>query len=155
MNHHELLQIIPTDQIEDVFSCYGCELDAEFLGFTEVYKNLAAIIPHHFAIIDFGCYCAAQAFYFTDHARYIGVDVYKGKRFDTKNSIHLTLSIQRFIKEHSLVLPKDRVFAISSYVPDTEANALIRATYPNLFVYYPSLHSPCKPKYKKSSITKE
>jgi hypothetical protein len=50
------------------------------------------------------------------------------------------MSIEEFIKMElpMLHLDKTRCFAISSYVPDDEANKLIRETFPNLIVFYPS-----------------
>lgn len=138
MEIHKLFSRISLTQISEVLGQERCELDNEFLGFTEIYERLAEIIPKHFTVVDLGCYCAAQAYFFEDHAFYYGVDVFEGKRFRTPNTVHFTKSIQHFIAENLIDLDPDETFAICSYVPDREAQRMVREAFPNLFVYYPS-----------------
>lgn len=50
-----LYDMLPPDQIERVMMKQDCDIDATFLGFIEVYRALASIIPHHWTVIDLGC----------------------------------------------------------------------------------------------------
>jgi hypothetical protein len=139
----DILNYIPKEEVERLFKKnyrMAGNLCEEFMGFTRVYKNLLPIIPKHFTIIDFGCCYGAQCYYFKDYNLYIGVDTLEEERFKTDNTIHYRMTIQEFIKMElpMLHLDKTRCFAISSYVPDDEANQLIRETFPNLMVFYPS-----------------
>lgn len=137
MKRNELLNEISQEQIDSVLNQYYCELDYEFLGFIEIYKNLAQIIQNHFTIIDLGCYCAAQAFYFKKHRLYVGVDTIDLKRFSTENTIHYQKSIQDFILDDVKNFNLEETFAICSYVPDYDGRKLVRETFENLFVFYP------------------
>jgi hypothetical protein len=92
------------------------------------------MIPQHWTVIDFGCYVAAQAWYFKDHSRYIGVDVNRLKRFRFGNTTHLRMPISEAIPK--LKLDLQETFAICNYVPSPEVD-LVRKTFPNLYVYYP------------------
>ena len=134
---HELFKLIPNNQTRWVFSQKDCELEHDFLGFTEFYKHLSFIIPTHFTIVDLGCGYAPQSFYFTKHKQYIGVDVFEGERFFALNTRHYTKTIQDYVRTDISKLDLCEVFAICSYVPDEEAKELVRNTFPNLFVYYP------------------
>ena len=118
-----------------------CELDAECLGCVEVYKNLSRIIPKGSIVIDFGCYLAAQSYFFARHKMYIGVDVVSMRRFTPQNSVHYTMSIQNFIQIEVPKLFEEydelKLCAICSYVPDFQATEMVRKTFPNVFCYYP------------------
>ena len=142
---HELLerQVIPAEEFNRVTGCYDCEYDWEFLGFTDIYKSLVAIIPKHYTIADMGCYCAAQAYYFIGHRQYIGVDVYEGERFKPANAVHYVKTIQRFIAEDAKNIDLKTCFAICSYIPDSDAVEKVRRTFDNLFVYYPAGITEC------------
>lgn len=139
MKHHELISIIPKEQLDAVFAYETCDIDVEFLGFTEFYKHLAEVIPKNLTIIDLGCAYAAQAYYFRDHEQYIGVEADPCVQFHTENTTHYHMSIQSFISDElpKLNLNLETVFAICNYVPDFEAQALVRETFPNVFNYYP------------------
>ena len=72
----ELFRIIPKEEIKKVFSgTAAAELDHTFLAFEEVYKSVLNFVPKGKTIIDLGCAYAPQAYYFTEYAKYIGVDV--------------------------------------------------------------------------------
>jgi hypothetical protein len=133
-----LWDLIPEVELKRILSQDQCELDFDFLGFTDVYIALAQIIPLHFTVIDFGCYLAAQCYCFSEHKKYIGVDVVNMKRFSLKNTEHFTMPIQHFIETHKDDCPLDTTFAICSYVPDFNASELVRNTYKNVFSYYPA-----------------
>lgn len=138
---HELLSTIPFSQFSHLASQERCEIDFEFLGFTEQYKMLSSVIPKDFTIVDLGCYMAFQSHYFKDHKQYIGVDVCELERYKTSNSTHFTMSIQEFIISvlPTLNLDLGKTFAICNYVPDTEATSFARKTFSNIFCFYPDL----------------
>lgn len=140
MKYDELISVIPKEQLNAVFNSEYCDIDAEFLGFTHTYKQLASIIPKHFTVIDLGCAYAAQCYYFAKHKRYIGVDAYPLVQFHTDNTSHYHMSIQKFISDElpKMELDMKRAFAICSYVPDFEAQKLVRSTFPNVFNFYPA-----------------
>lgn len=137
----ELRSLIPDDEYHEVMSQDMCELDSEFLGFVDVYKNLSRIIPKGSIVIDFGCYPAAQSYFFARHKMYIGVDVVSMRRFTPPNSVHYTMSIQNFIQIEVPKLFEEydelKLCAICSYVPDFQATEMVRKTFPNVFCYYP------------------
>lgn len=156
----ELYTLIPKEKIDRIFEkseTASTELDYTFLGFEDVYKAVTLFVPKDRIIIDFGCGYAFQSWYFKDYRKYIGVDVSPvGKDvldiLETGNSEFYHMRIQDFIRNH---VRKDRygfcdiklenmecqtvenVFAICSYVPDTEAQRLVRETFPHCLVYYP------------------
>lgn len=134
--------LIPDEEMKEILSQDECELQPDFLGFVNVYEPLSNLIPEHKIVIDFGCYLAAQSYFFSEHKAYIGVDSVNMKRFAPENAIHFEMSIQDFI---AIELPAlleihdiNDFCAICSYVNDFEATKLVRETFPNVFCYYPS-----------------
>ena len=99
----ELRSLIPDDEYHEVMSQDMCELDSEFLGFVDVYKNLSRIIPKGSIVIDFGCYLAAQSNLFVRDKVYIGVDVVSMRRYTPPNSEHNTMSIKNYIKKEETI----------------------------------------------------
>ena len=139
MEYHELTKCFPRADFDRVFSWERCDIDAEFLGFTDQYKALASIIPKNRIIFDFGCAYAPQCYYFKDHKKYIGVEVDNCEQFKMDNTEHYHMSIQKFIAEE---LPKFDIehtpcFAICNYVPDEKAVELVRKTFKDVFAFYP------------------
>lgn len=134
--------MIPDEEMKEILSQEECELQPDFLGFVNVYEPLSDLIPEHKIVIDFGCYLAAQSYFFSEHKAYIGVDSVSMKRFAPENAIHFEMSIQDFIaKELPGLLEEHDIgefCAICSYVNDFEATKLVRETFPNVFCYYPS-----------------
>lgn len=134
--------LIPKEEMTEILSQEMCELQPDFLGFVNVYEPLSNLIPEHKIVIDFGCYLAAQSYFFQDHKAYIGVDCVNMKRFTPENALHYEMSIQEFIANELPILLEnhdiDDFCAICSYVPDREATKLVRETFPNVFCYYPS-----------------
>lgn len=134
--------LIPDEEMKGILSQDECELQPDFLGFVNVYEPLSNLIPEHKIVIDFGCYLAAQSYFFNEHKAYIGVDPTKMKRFAPPNAAHFEMTAQFFIRH---VLPEflkeysiGDFCAICSYVNDFEATKLVRETFPNVFCYYPS-----------------
>lgn len=144
----ELYNLIPKEKLKRIFGkskTVGAECDHTFLGFEDVYKAVTMFVPKDKVIIDLGCAYAFQAWYFRDYRRYIGVDngsydaLETLKEFEMVGADFYYTSIQRFIQG---VLPTlgyttDEVFAICSYVPDEEAQKMVRETFKNCLVYYP------------------
>ena len=156
----ELYRLIPKEKIDRVFQVSETaksELDCTFLGFENVYKAVTLFVPKNRIIIDFGCGYAFQSWYFKDYRKYIAVDECTACAdvldiLETGNSEFYHMRIQDFIENH---VRKDRygfcdiklknmdwqsvenVFAICSYVPDTDAQRLVRETFPHCLVYYP------------------
>jgi len=116
-----------------------CDIDGEFLGFTEIYKNLAEIIPKERIIIDLGCAYAPQAVYFTEHKKYIGVDVSDCPKVKTNNSEYYIMKIQDFIEKELPKIKDENLFAICSYVPPWHGDneKLVRENFRHCFIYYP------------------
>lgn len=138
----ELYKIIPIKELDRVFKgSASAELDHTFLCFEDIYKSLSAVIPKHWTILDIGCAYAAQAYYFTEHKKYIGVcpNIVGDEfiHFQTDNMEFYELTAQEYIPKYIETLDVERTFAICSYVPDKEAQSLVRECFPNCFVYYP------------------
>ena len=141
MANEALLKIISPDELREVLSQDMCELEPDFLGFVDKYYALSKIIPREATIIDFGCYLAAQSYFFKDHKAYIGVDVVREmRRFQPPNATHYCGSIQDFLRESipSIYDPENfRYFAICNYVPDRTASRMVRERFRNCFCFYP------------------
>jgi hypothetical protein len=134
--------LLPQDQLDRVFGQDMCDIDPEFLGFTDIYFALAGVIPKHWTIVDLGCAYAPQAFIFKDHKAYIGVDAGEGReRFSADNTTHCEMKISDFCAKHAGQLDQKTTFAICSYVPTwygDNPRELARANFENVFTYYPS-----------------
>ena len=134
-----LLKLIPTTQQEAVFGQEMCDIDAEFLGFMEVYESLAKLIPKHWTVIDLGCAYAPQCYYFANHKEYIGVDIADCIRFSTPNTVHFKESIEEFVTKRAKKFDPEKTFAICSYVPPwgNDNMKIVRENFKNVFTYYP------------------
>lgn len=134
-------------QIDRVLASGSGDIDAEFLGFTDIYQHLSQVIPKHFTVVDLGCAYAPQAFYFRNHRAYIGVDLpmpeHPIERFSFKNSRFYLMPIKDYIAVE-VVLNKefdlDTAFAICSYVPSWvgDNSEMVRRAFKNCFVFYPA-----------------
>lgn len=147
---------IPPEQ-RDKFLDPCCEIEPDFLCFEENYVPVAEIVPKNYRIIDLGCYMAAQAFLFQDHAAYVGVDCfdiqtgkkhdgyYPPRRFSTDNSIMFYTTIQEFIRKFDLLgWNKDECYVICSGVPDFEATMAAVSFFTNIACFYPGRESVIK-----------
>lgn len=137
----QLMRTIPREQCLRVFDSEMCDISPEFLGFVHIYDALAKVIPEEWTIVDLGCAYAPQAFLFTRHERYIGVDILTPieNRFSAGNTEHHFCSIRDWISRNQEIVRSRCVFAICSYVPNWEGDngALVRGAFRNCFVYYP------------------
>lgn len=121
----KILSEIDKTQLNKIFSYPEMELEPDFLGFLEVYQELAKKIPKRFAVVDLGCNHAFQAWLFREHVLYVGVDngITSEYRLWTDNANHLDMSIQDFFKKYPY-RNNPFIFYICSYVPDIEARKL-------------------------------
>jgi hypothetical protein len=135
-----ILHLMPEDQLERVFNVAMCDIAPEFLGFTDIYQHLAAIIPLHWTIVDLGCAYAPQAWLFKDHKAYVGVTLTEIERFHAPNTTHYTMPIREFLQMHLPKFDQDTTFAICSYVPPwhDDNRKLAREAFKNVFTYYPA-----------------
>jgi len=129
-----LLRLIPPRLLQEMLVQDTCELEEDFLGFMEPYDAVSRFLPEKYEVIDFGCYMAAQSFFFQNHRRYVGVDVYDEKlqRFSTKNSFMISGKIQEVLNW----FPTSS-YAICSAVPDFDAVELVKERFPNHCITYP------------------
>lgn len=140
-----ILKSIGKDEVRRLFSYAECEVEPDFLGFLDNYKDIPEKLPHDFTIIDIGCYMAFQADYFKEYKHYIGVepDVPNEYRLKQHNAEYYEQSAQRFVVD---TLPKlidngldlQKTFAICSAVPDKEARKLVCDIFPYHRVAYPA-----------------
>lgn len=118
-----------------------CDIDGDFMGFTDIYYHLSKIIPKDRIIIDLGCAYATQAVYFKNHKKYIGVDLpdFGSPKVQTHNSEYFLMTIRKFIEQELPKLKGENMFAICSYVPPwhDDNEKLVRENFEHLFVYYP------------------
>ena len=137
---HRLRNLIPKEELYRKLSQDGCELEEDFLGFLNTYEAVSRFVTTNMVVIDFGCYMAAQAYFFHNHRAYIGVDFYELgefshlERFETPNSIMLIQSIQEAVR----ILPS-KYYAVCSAVNDASARKIISRKYPNHCIRYPNL----------------
>lgn len=136
-----LSELIPADEQIRILSQYRCELEPDFLGFVDKYYALSMIIPKEATVIDFGCYLAAQSYFFKDHKAYISVDkVTDMQRFQPSNATHYYCRIQNFLTDDCPVPYQSNnleYFAICNYIPDPEACRMVRERFQNCFCFYP------------------
>lgn len=140
----ELAKLIPAEELNQKLS-YGCsELELDFLCFDECYRAVSELLTHDFTVVDLGCYQAAQCYYFTDFAKYIGVDCYDQRymwdhipplRFSTPNTRHVAETIQRYLGEE--VWNNDNTYFIMSAVPNKECKYLMQRYADNYLWWYP------------------
>jgi len=139
MIENNIIELLPKEQIEKVFDQKDCDIDYDFLGFTEIYKSLSEIIPKHFTIVDLGCAYNPQCFYFTEHKKYVAVDVSDCVKFQSDNCEIYEKRIEDFISQDLNKFDLEETFAICSYVPSWggDNGEMVRKAFKNCFVYYP------------------
>lgn len=140
----ELAKLIPPEELQEKLSCRNTELELDFLCFDSCYKAVSEVLPHEFTVVDLGCYQAAQCYYFTDFAEYIGVDcfdqTYTGEwipplRFVAHNAKHYVETIQRYLIHHMGNYSKS--YCIMSAVPNEECKNWMDRYTDNYLWWYP------------------
>ena len=127
------------EELKRVSNQEMCDIDSSFLGFVDTYYHLSKIIHKDWVVVDLGCAYAPQGYYFRNHTEYIGVNPEIRERFTFKNTKHLDMTIQEFMKEYKDKLNFNKTFAIMNYVPpwhDLDYKE-VRSFFPNLYCFYP------------------
>lgn len=155
MPDKRLIDLIPHDILKAALNHPYCELEPDHLCFEFVYRAVADNVPKDFTVLDLGCYMAAQAYLFTEHRLYVGVDnsefiafnhdwYVPPPRFSTKNSVHYTMSITDFLDwcSNAAFLDPERTYVVASYVPGFYDAGFLGGRYPNHAIIYPG-HPEC------------
>ena len=144
---------IPDEQYVRVMYQTYCEINPDFLGFIQPYEIVSEMLPKEWTVIDLGCNAAAQCFFFSEHAGYVGVDLLRNKeadpedimsgicdstlRFESGNTTHYELDIKSFLTEHGDITEKPKTLALCVHVPDNEAAAFADEKLSNILIYDP------------------
>lgn len=139
-----ILASIGKEEAKRLFAYDECEVERDYLGFLENYKDLSEILPKDFTVIDIGCYMAFQADYYKNFKHYIGVEPWVPLEFRLRqpNAEYYKQTAQQFIAE---TLPKligagldlNKTFAVCSAVPDEEAKKLVTEAFKYYRIAYP------------------
>lgn len=133
-----LIKSIGSNEIKRLFTYEEAEVDCEFLGFLDNYKDIPSIVPLDFTIIDVGCYMAFQADYFKHYKSYIGIEPFVPVEFRLKqtNAKYFLQTMQDFIK-NPCGFNIDKSFVICSAVPDFSVKKIIVENFPYFRIAYP------------------
>ena len=149
----KLFEIIPKIEVKRKLDYGDSELGIDFMGFEQNYFPIAEVVPHDWTIVDLGCYQAAQCYLFRDYRAYIGVDCFEQDanddyvpplRFQTKNTTHLIMTIQKFISEQLGNYDLDHTYFIASAVPDFRATQEAFKSVKHCCVVYPGERTKIK-----------
>lgn len=132
-------------EVRRCLACPDSELDTDFLGFLDDYRDLAGRLPRGMTVVDLGCNQAIQAVYFEDRP-YIGVDtIPKGLRYQAKAVTHVRGTIQDFCTQ-STGRPRFDIadsFAFCCNVPDHDGVwDMVRKTFRYYRISYPYTDTP-------------
>ena len=144
---------IPDEQYVRVMYQPYCEINPDFLGFIRPYEIISEVLPKDWTVIDLGCNAAAQCFFFSKHARYVGVDLLRNReadpedimagiydstlRFESPNTEHYESDIKDFLTEHEEITEKAKTIALCIHVPDKEATAFAEEKLSDVLIYDP------------------
>jgi hypothetical protein len=109
------------------------DIEPEFMGFVTYYAALASVISTARTIYDFGCAYAPQAWYFRNHAKYVGINPGKHAVLELPNTEYHWMSGQEFLKTFE---PHEDSFAIINYVPDFALATLVKSSFRDCFSFY-------------------
>lgn len=135
-----LREIIPRAELARLLRQDYCELEPDFLCFEPAYQATAKFVPKDYIIVDCGCYLALQAYLFTGHRCYIGIDCLEQEpqfqnmeRAKTANSLMLYARMQDLLPS---LWQGSNLYVMAVAVPDTEVQEAVRRL-PNHFLWYP------------------
>ena len=128
----DLLDLVPYEDRIDLTCQKGIErLSPNFLCCEENYIPIANNVPKDFAIVDFGCYLAAQSYLFQGQ-KYIGIDTFDNKanykegeeipkRFERNGATQIS-SINDFIEKNLPELDLSKTYFVFSgnFIPEEE-----------------------------------
>ena len=146
----EYRRLCEDDEVKRVLKTPDCELDIEFLGFIDDYRDLAGKLPDSITrIVDLGCYAGIQSVYFEDK-EYYGIDgVDTEYRYQGKNTYHYKATIQDYCKwvRNAQVVNRDyksiteNMFAFCCNVPNNAGEwDCVRDTFRYYRITYPMEH---------------
>lgn len=138
-----LISLIPQEEFERLKGTLG-EMCGEFMGFCDTYYHLSQIIPKDWTVIDFGAANNPQAYFFTEHKKFIAVNPPTGNKEDSgmfcpSNCEIYRMTTGQFLKK--VKYPKEKVFAICNYVPNwygERSMNLVHKHFQNCYTFYPS-----------------
>ena len=146
-------ELIPRNEYYRVMRSGDTDLSRDFMCFEENYIPLVPFIPNDWVVVDLGCYQAAQAYFFTEKGGYVGVDIYDGVRkrgykpplrFKPQNAVHVTETIQQFVREHLCYFDLDKTYFIMSGVKDFDATREAFAKVKHAYRAYPGTEPAAK-----------
>lgn len=147
-----LREIIPRAELTRLLRQDYCELEPDFLCFEPAYQAAAEFVPKDYIIVDFGCYLALQAYLFTRHRCYIGIDCLEQdsrfqnlERAKTANSLMLCARVQDLLPS---LWHGSNLYVMAVAVPDIEVQEAVRRM-PNHFLWYPGKPADVQGVYAK------
>jgi hypothetical protein len=135
-----LLERIPKNELDRVLNQENADIEPEFLGFVGTYHLLSQLIPPDWAVYDFGCAYAPQAYFFEKHTLYVAVDddgLYRMERFSVPNMIFYGMRIEDWLLLHSNTVNPEKSFAICNYVGREENKQVMASVFKNCYTFYP------------------
>lgn len=142
MNHDKLSMKLWRDitgseyraQAEKIMDKYSGDIGPGFLAFVGVYKGLSLSIGEDYTVYDFGCAYNFQNWYFRRHKKYIAINPGDSDMMVFGN----TEVVRSTIQEYLPIKVDKKSFAICSAVPAFEHYHLIKESFNNMFIWYPS-----------------
>lgn len=120
------------------------DIHPEFSCFADTYYHLSQIIPKDYIVIDFGAAYNSQAYFFTNHKKFIAVNPPSvpgnNGMFKPFNCEIYRLTTGEFLKTYGN-FPDEKVFAICNYVPNwhgEDSIDLVHKNFRNVYTFYPS-----------------
>ena len=118
------------------------EICPSFSCFADTYWHLSQLIPKEYTVIDFGAGYNAQAYFFTNHEKFIAVNPYSpagdNGMFRPWNCEIYRMTTGEFLQK--VQYPRDKVFAICNYVPNwhgEDSIDLVHKNFRNVYTFYP------------------
>ena len=136
-----LHSLIPKEEWERVSK--ETEIHPEFSCFADTYYHLSQVIPKDYTVIDFGAAYNAQAYFFTNHKKFIAVNPYSAAgdngMFKPENCEIYRMTTGEFLQK--VDYPKEKVFAICNFVPNwygENSIEFVHKNFQNVYTFYPS-----------------
>jgi hypothetical protein len=136
-----LLDRIPKNELDRVLNQDYADIEPEFLGFVGTYYALSKLIPLDWAVYDFGCSYAPQAYFFENHTLYVAVDFdnpeRRAERFSVSNMAFYDMKIEDWLSLYSGTVNPEKSFAICNYVGHEENKLVMKSVFTNCYTFYP------------------
>ena len=139
---------VPDEWLSQQSGSAAIELEADYWGFDDLYRAVAAYLPKRYAVADIGCAEALHSWYFRDHAAYIGVDTWEGgarlcggmsyaTRYLTPNFREHVMDGRDYARRLRGLEVVRNMYAIVSAVPCPDLYMDVLKTFPNCATWYP------------------